>query len=611
MNQNLQSLIAKAVAPNWFERAIALVSPTTAARRMKARAAFAFGGYIGARWDRKGTKNWFTTMADADGVTLGDLPALRERSRDLVRNTPIATGAIGTVVQNVVGGGLHLQARPDAEALGITDDQATELATLIEREFALWGESKDCDVTRTQDFYGLQELAFRAALEGGDAFAVLPMITVKSSVYATCIQLIEAERIANNGAELDSDTLKAGVEVDKYGAPVAYHIRRKHPGSIFAISDRTSDRVKAFGEKTGRRNVLHLFKRDRPGQTRGVPYLSPVIEPLKMIDRYTEAEVTAAVVSAMFTVFITTPEGEGFGADVGDTSTPPGNSAATSEVKLGTGSIVDLMPGEKPEFANPTRPNGQFDPFVTAILRQIGMALGIPFEVLVKHYTASYSAARAAILEAWTFFRTRREWLVSVFCQPAFETWFEEAVAIGRIEAPGFFADPAIRRAYLTAEWIGSAPQQIDPEKEVNAAKTRLDIGVSSLADETLSLTGKIWTDQQKQRVRERDTLKRDGMLPPPPPDPNQPPSAPGSKPGNNPNDPNSTPPDQPQGPDKNASEHLRVIEALAQRPINIESQPLNLHLTVEAKPTPVIRTGRSERDADGNLHFVIEEKES
>lgn len=470
------------------------------------------GSFVGASSTRRSLKGWSVTANSADEDTVDDLETLRARSRDMARNTPLATGAIGTVVQNVVGTGLTLQAKPDWEAVGrnVSAEEADAWTAQVEREFRLWAEGTDCDLTRTQNFYGLQGLVFRSALESGDVFVTLPMVG-PANPYELRVQVVEADRVESPTGlkEIKGNKVISGVEKDANGAPVAYHILRNHPGSTEGIK-REFDRIPAFGKdfggRRGRRNVLHIFERTRPGQTRGVPYLAPVIEPLKQLDKYTESELMAAVVASLLTVFVKSESGDGF-------APPAGEQASDAEVKLGTGTIVDLAPGEDITTVAPNRPNTAFDPFTQAILRQIGVALGLPFEVLIKHFTASYSAARAALLEAWRFFRLRREFLAQMFCAPVYEAWLEEAIARGRVDAPGFFDDPAIRRAYLQAEWIGDSPGQIDPVKEVQAAEKRLQIGVSTLADETLLLTGKVWEDQHRQQVKERQMRERDGLL--------------------------------------------------------------------------------------------------
>jgi lambda family phage portal protein len=504
-----------AVNENLVDRAVRYFNPARAQRRMQARLQMeAFSGgnsYTGASKSRRSMKEWHTTSGSADGDLLGDLPALRERSRDLVRNAPLATGAINTVVTNVIGTGLSLQSRVNREVLGMTEEQAAEWQKNAEREFRMWSESPDCDITRTQNFYELQDLAFRGALESGDSFALLPHLKRPGDAYGLKVQLVEGDRVCNPNFAMNKAGIAGGIELDKNGAPLACHILRSHPGD-FRFKNGEWDRIPVFGEKTGRRNVLHLFKRVRPGQNRGVPYLAPVIEALKQIDRYTEAEIMAAVVSGMFTVFV---HSEGQGLDPANQmgmAAETGSRPSDTDIKMASGAIIDLGPNEKIETANPGRPNTAFDPFVMAILRQVGVALELPFEILVKHFTASYSAARAAMLEAWKFFRVRREWIASRFCQPIYETFLAEAIASGRILAPGFFDDPLIRAAYCSAQWQGDGPGAIDPLKESLAVEKRLEIGMSTLAKETAAYDGSDWEDNHAQQVRE-NAMRREGGL--------------------------------------------------------------------------------------------------
>lgn len=513
-----------AVQPNFLDKVVTFVSPEAGARRQHARSMLALSGaYVGARYDRRQTRDWFASRGSADADTLTDITTLRPRSRDLVRNAPIAAGAINTVVQNAVGTGLALQSTPDINVLGWTEEQGREWGQIVGHEFGMWADSPDCDVTRTQNFYEAQRLIIRSKLESGDVFTLLPMRPLPFGIYKTCFQIIEADRLhsPNGDGQLAKDPANpdfktankvwGGVEVDANGAPVAYCILKRHPGaSDFSGFGgmQAYDRVLAFGAKTGRRNVLHTFDRTRPDQHRGVPYLAPIMEMLKQLDRYTEAEIMAAVVTSMFTVFVKTDTGD---VGLGNTAGAP---PAEGEVELASGKVIGLAPGQDVVFPNSMRPNAGFDPFVTSILRQIGVALELPFEILIKHFTASYSAARAAMLEAWKFYKNRRAFIASQWCQPVFEAWMDEAVAIGRIEAPGYFADPLMRRAYLRAEWVGDAPGQIDPQKEIAAAQARVEMGVSTLKKETMEMTGQNFDDLHPQRVREHQMRVAGGLEP-------------------------------------------------------------------------------------------------
>jgi lambda family phage portal protein len=252
---------------------------------------------------------------------------------------------------------------------------------------------------------------------------------------------------------------------------------------------------------------------ERPGQRRGVPILAPVMEKLKQLSRYSEAELMAAVVSGMFTAAITTPAPQ---TPLGR-SIPPNQQVDTgdaSDYQLGNGALLGLAPGEKLEAINPSRPNAGFEQFVVAVCRQIGAGLGIPYELLVMQFTASYSASRGALLEAWKRFKVGRAWLAAGLCQPTYEQWLEEAVARGYINAPGFFSDPLIRAAWCGAEWHGPTQGQLDPRAEVEAAQTRVENGFSTRTQETRELTGGDFWTNERLRAREEAARKKDGLVP-------------------------------------------------------------------------------------------------
>lgn len=492
-----------------LDRAIAYYSPQRGLDRLRARSMLALaGGYTGAAKGRRQTSSWFTSSGSADADILPDLPALRDRSADLARNAPIACGAINTVVTKVVGTGLSLVSTIDREALNMSEDEAADWQKKTEAEFRLFAESPFCDVTRQQNFYEQQELAFRSVLERGDCCALMTIMKYSPATYSTAIQLIEADRLTNKNNVSDSREMAGGISRDGYGAPVTYHFMRSHPGDL-AKGAREWDSVPAYAGDTGRKNVIHLMRKTRIGQIRGVPYLAPVIEPLKQLDKYTEAEIMAAVVSGMFAVFVKSEQGGSINPVM---PSETGATAADKDLKLAPGLIVGLNPMESIEVANPGRPNTAFDPFVQSILRQIGVALELPFEILIKHFTSSYTAARAAMLDAWTFFRGRREWLAESFCQQVYEAWMFEAVAMGRISAPGFYDDFAIRKAYLGSQWVGDPQGFLDPLKEADAQQKRLDIGVTTLATESIAYDGITWEVKHAQQTKERAARRKDGL---------------------------------------------------------------------------------------------------
>lgn len=497
--------------PNKTERELAATAPDFAWKMYHQRCAVALAAsYTGASKTRRGLVSWQTSSGDADSDILPDLQELRERSRDLERNNSLAGSAISTKTTAVVGTGLKLQARPNRDLLGLTDEQADTWENLVEEEWSMF--CAGCDYDRIQMFEELQELAFRSVLVSGDTLIVAPYRVDPGQVYGTKVQLVEADRICNTDNKPDTETLSGGVERED-GMPHQYHVLKQHPGSRLFGHKQEWMTISAFGDNTGRRNAWLLYHRTRIGQYRGVPDLAPIIEDLKQLGRYKEAELMATVVAAMFTVFIKSKTPGQF--DYSQISDETGQKSSDKDFKLGSGAILDLLPDEDVITANPGRPNQAFEGFVTAITAEIGARLELPLEVLTKSFQSSYSAARAALLMAWMYFQGRRKWLADNFCRPVYELFLTEAVMLGRVSAPGFLTgDPIIRQAWLGSEWIGDAPGNIDEGKAVDAAIKRIDAGLSNEAIETTTLTGRDRDAVYRGRKKEIDQRRADKMMP-------------------------------------------------------------------------------------------------
>ena len=484
------------------------------------------GAWESTRPTNKNLIGWDLSAGSANADTLPYADDLRYQSRDLYRNNPLAGGALRTLSTNVVGTGLLPQSMIDTKILGLSDDAANEWQSDAERYFFLWAASQNADIRRTLNFWQMQDLVFLTALMSGDAFTIRRFKERSGSLFGVCLQVVEGDRCASPwGSETPSDHIRGGVEMDDDGAPIRYHFLQEHPGETLPRSSKLAKwtSTPAFDEN-GMRLTLHHYEMDRPEQARGVPYLAPVVEALKQLGRYTEAEITAAVVSGMFSVMVKTetPSGMagalpgGIPGQVGGVQmTPPG----TGLTRLQSGMIMDLAPGESIEVVNPNRPNTAFDPFVMAVMRQISARLELPLEVLVKHFTASYSASRGALLEAWKTYRRRRAWLVASLCQPVWEWVISEAVARGYLDAPGFFDNPLRRAAWLGCSWTGSPMGQLDPLKEAKAATEWMNNKATTLQRVTAEYFGDDYEDNLRQIARERT------MIAALPADPNAPPA--------------------------------------------------------------------------------------
>lgn len=478
-------------------------------------------GEAGASWKKKALKGFTAESGSARDDIDQHNTTIRQRARMLYMASPIATSAIRTNRTNVVGSGLKLKSRINREVLGLSQEQADAWEKKAEAEFELWASRKrSCDATGINDFYAMQQLALISWLLSGDSFALVKHYDeTPMSPYGLRIHIIEADRVstpsntknmlfvrATEGKADNGNAIYDGVEIDKSGAIAAYHICDKYPNSVLDPRDVKWTRVEAYGKLTGEPNILHVMDAERPEQYRGVSYLAQVIEPLLQLRRYTESELIAALVESFFTAFIKTE------ADPGDVPFNEVNegdqiSHDPHEYEMGPGTVNVMNPGEDVVFADPKRPASGFNEFMRSICEQVGAALEIPADLLLKAFDASYSASRAALLEAWKAFKMRREWFASDFCRPIYEIWMAEAVAKGRLSAPGFFTDPILRAAWLGSEWIGPSQGQLDPVKEITAEILAIGEGITTREQATVKLNGGNWDENIDELARENKKL--------------------------------------------------------------------------------------------------------
>lgn len=462
-----------------------------------------------------------------------NLSTLRDRSADLAINTPVGTAAINTSTTHTVGAGLNVFPRPKFQILGISAEEARAWARKVRAEFDLWAESKDCDIYRKNNLYDMQSIAYQGYLTDGDSFAVFRRKpTTPDMPYTLRLQLIEGNRVSNpltdstyvtgdpTGVEaLNQDNwnrILNGVEIDTDGAIVAYWVSNQVPGEPITSVLTTWARVEAYGKRTSIPNVLQISNDTRPEQYRGVPYLAPVIETLKQVYRYTNAELTSAIIKSYFALFFTeavTNSGSlnDMLADNGvDDPTEP--VVDVSEYNLGPGTLNALPKGVDVKSVDASNAQSTFEVFSTQLIKQVGAALNQPYEVLMKNFNSSYSASRAAMLQAWEEYKLRRKWFARDFCQPIYEVWLMEAVANGRIEAPGFFDDPLIRKAWCNADWFGPTMSILDPVKDMNGSTLRIKNGVSTREREAAEMTGTDLEENIAQLAFEKQLMEKYGM---------------------------------------------------------------------------------------------------
>ena len=475
-------------------------------------------GFITAGSNRKSVKNWRTSSGTANQDTLTKVKKSRESSRDLSYNTPIARGGLLREARNAIGPALLLQSRIDADVLKMTCDEAEEWQRNVERRFHNWAKSKKADYSLTSNFYQQQWMVTYNVSLSGDVFAILTTVE-HNGKRQTAVKLIEADDVLNPISRPETFGFAGGIELDpNTKAPVKIHVRKIDPGT-YLTADISGSHFKteeiSYYDSTGRRRVLHPYRKERIGQSRGMPLFASVTEMLKNVSRLTESELMAAVIASFFTVFIKTnsPQG-GIIPAAPSMHTDNGGSPSVSEqasqaLEMGMGNIIELQnDNQSIEIAEAKRPNGAFDPFFVSMIKQIGAAIEIPFEHLLLHFSSSYTAFRGAIQEAWKFYKGSRSFNVTEFSQPVYEDWLETEVLEGRISAPGFLEDDDIRSAWCKSHWVGPAQGQVDPIKETIGAELRIKNFLGNYEDEYASINGADWEGSVARQRRERMLVK-------------------------------------------------------------------------------------------------------
>ncbi len=485
---------------------------------------FTNSGYShgGASRRRTWAREWDSESGSAKRDIEENRKLLRERSRDLFMSAPLATGAVKSSRTSCIGPGLMPKPKIDYEFLGITQEEANRIQRLIKKEFAIWAESTLCDNNDLNNFYELQQVVFSDWLNNGEEFVLIKYgKPLKYMPYQLRLSLVEADRVCTEGnydggydgydkKAKNGNTIINGVETDEAGKVVAYHIASRFPGEYGSGSLKWA-RVEKRGAKTGNPNILHIFNAERAGQYRGVPFLAPVIQTLKQLTRYTEAEIMAAVVNSLFGIFITTKAGEeieGFGGNGEEAEEKEGDVPGVDEdkIKVGTGTVTFLREGEEVKAVESAHPSNNYDAFVNSMALQIGAALEIAPEVLLKKFSNNFSSSKGALNETWKSFKMYRKWFIDDFCQEVYVLWFNEAVSKGRVNAPGYFDNILVKKAYTNATWNGPAQGHLNPVQEVTAAILKIQNGLSTHEDECTSMNGSDYEDNIR-------TLKTENIL--------------------------------------------------------------------------------------------------
>lgn len=440
-----------------IDRMIAWLAPERALRRSRARMQLAATtrAYEAAKpLDRH--SDWYTpgTSAQAEvGPAWGRLVA---RSRDLVRNNAYAARAVDVRVGSEIGTGITPRFK--------TGDASRDdvLQTMWER----WAETSACDADGEHDIYGLQALADRTLIESGEVLIRFRTRRMADGLPVPLqLQVMEGDYLdrSRDGRQQPNtnNTVVDGVEFDPLGRRVAYWLFNEHPGSShpsFLTRQRLESRRVRASE------ILHIYRKRRPGQIRGVPDLAPVINRLRDLDDYHNAVLMRAKIEACLTAFVTEPDDDNASGPLERTTDPAGQHS------FSPGQINKLRPGEDVKINEPTG-SGAHGEYTRSELQAIAVGVGVTYDQLTGDLRqANYSSLRAGRIEIRRQIE-QLQWsiLIPRLCQPI----ADEFVRVGAIA--GLWPDGP---SY--AEWMPPAPELVDPKKDHDAVHNMMADGLLS-----------------------------------------------------------------------------------------------------------------------------------
>jgi lambda family phage portal protein len=489
---SLQQRVDIAKQPTRIDRAIAAVSPTFAAKRIRARidheirvaiserAASRFTAWEAADHDRLRGERWMASKLTYNDAMQAELETLIDRANDLYRTDVYAASAINGRVDNVIGTGIRPQCRVQAERGILTPGQAEEFRVMSEWLFAKWAEN--------QDFYLKQRMLERCNGIFGESWLHMGDDDNPTKPVTMTVQVIHPQRIPLYGYGPNNGTARRrlGMKLDATGKPVAAYVTKTLPNDSYAYS--------LEEEEVSLEDLLHCFEEQTPGQLRGVPWLAPAMAKLKDLKDFVYANLIAEQVAACHGAFIT-------GVTDPVLLAESGRSRSNLE-DITPGSIQYLAEGEGISFSDPARPGTTLGPYVEWSLHGVAAALRYPYELLAKQFTNNFSGGRLALIDGRITFRIWQQLDIETTYRKVWARFIDRCVVQGLLPI-----DPVKyeehRDHFLQHAWIPPGWPWVDPEKEVNADILAIGAGLTTQT-ESLASRGRDFDETLVQIEREQ-----------------------------------------------------------------------------------------------------------
>ena len=469
-------------------------------------------GFSGAEISRL-TASWLATSQSIDWDLYKSLNILRARSRDLCTNNEYAHKFLQMCATNVVGpNGFSLRVSIPDPTPAEPNRKDKMAGDAIENAFWKWSKRGNCDVTGRHSFYDICNLTIKAVARDGEA--LLRKVYGKGAgPFGFQLQILDIDRLdvnKNDRRLTNGNVVKMGVEVNKYGRPINYHLRIAHPGDnpFYTFEGDMFEIVPAA-------DIYHLFISERPEQNRGVPWLSASMLRLQNLRGYEDAAIIAARVGAAKMGFFTTPDGDGTAVSDG---TEDGTDDAQLITEADPGVFGVLPEGYKFESFNPDYPHAMYKDFVKTSLRGVASGLGVAYNTMANDLEGvNFSSIRSGVIEERDNWMAIQRWMIENFMDDVFSSWLRFSLISAAVKLPNGSALPAAKlEKFDNATWQGRRWQWVDPLKDAEANKLLIDNNLRSRED-VISEQGGDIDDTWAQLSEEKKQMAALDITPPAP----------------------------------------------------------------------------------------------
>lgn len=467
---------------NILDKTISFFSPSRGIARIEDRNYLTMleRQYDAATSDRLHS-DWMPVGGMGEQVDKFSRGILRGRARNMEQNSDQAEAVAGALVRNVIGTGIKPQARVRTDT-GELDDATNKI---LEDAYKEWRKPENCDVTGQQTMEELQSMCFRRMIYDGEVF--INSVFMKGTKYPLQLQVILPERVSSfDSASTTGNRILSGIELTEYYKPLNYYVTKQDPLGYTAYE---SEAIPA--------NMMsHLFIKTSPTQIRGVTMFARVMDKIRQVDQYLDADLIAARAAACYAAFIIKPTGR------------PNHAIVNKDKSLTPGMIATLNPGEDIRFSEPKRNAGTPAEYAKTQGRRIASGMNLSYDIAMRDISGNFSAARQNLLEDRKTFRPLQQFMIDHFCDKKYRAFVTACYLNGILPAPDFAKNP---EKYFAVEWQTPGWSWIDPQKEVAANKESLKGGLTTLA-EVCSSQGLDWEEVMEQQAYERRRAKELGL---------------------------------------------------------------------------------------------------